>query len=175
MLASALHHWADSSGPVGPRAFRQAVNVLRKLAVLAFWRTTPRLFAFLRRKACPMSITYVKKAAASAAQATPAPAAPAPAALALQSVAELPTKAKPAPKPNKGHARKLAVSGLDLSTPQRVLLGHVLTLLKTSDSTLKRRIAAGDFPPPDGIFGRRPYWHSATVLPYFNSTKEGQQ
>jgi predicted DNA-binding transcriptional regulator AlpA len=69
-------------------------------------------------------------------------------------------------KPNKGHARALAVSGLDLNTPQRVLLGHVLTLLKTSDSTLKRRIAAGDFPPPDGIFGRRPYWHSATVRPH---------
>lgn len=95
-----------------------------------------------------MPIQFIKKAATSAAHATPAPAA-----LALQPVAELPPKAKPAPKPNKGHARKLAVSGLDLSTPQRVLLGHVLTLLKTSDSTLKRRIAAGDFPPPDGIFG----------------------
>lgn len=107
-----------------------------------------------------MSIEYVKKAAT-----------PAPAALALQPVAGTPLKAKP----NKGHARKLAVSGLDLSTPQRVLLGHVLTLLKTSDSTLKRRIAAGDFPPPDGIFGRRPYWHSATVRPYFTSTKGAQQ
>ena len=117
-----------------------------------------------------MPIQFIKKAATSAAHATPAPAA-----LALQPVAELPPKAKPAPKPNKGHARKLAVSGLDLSTPQRVLLGHVLTLLKTSDSTLKRRIAAGDFPPPDSIFGRRPYWHSATVRPYFTSAKEGQQ
>lgn len=108
-----------------------------------------------------MPIKYVKKAVT-----------PAPAALALHPVAGTPPKT-PAPKPNKGHARMLAVSGLDLSTTQRVLLGHLLTLLKTSDSTLKRRIAAGDFPPPDGKFGRRPYWHSATVRPYFTSTNGG--
>jgi hypothetical protein len=106
-----------------------------------------------------MPITFIKKAATSAAHAAPATAAPA----AVQSVAGIPPKAKP----NKGHARMLAVSGLDLGTHQRLLIGHVLTLLKTSDSTLKRRIEAGDFPPPDGKFGRRPYWHSATVRPYF--------
>lgn len=66
---------------------------------------------------------------------------------------------------NKGHARKLDIQGLDLNTPQRLLVGHVLALMKTSHSTLNRWIESGDFPKPDGKQGRRPFWLSSTVRP----------
>lgn len=72
---------------------------------------------------------------------------------------------QPAANINKGHARKLDIQGLDLNTPQRLLVGHVLALMKTSHSTLIRWIESGDFPKPDGKQGRRPFWLSSTVRP----------
>lgn len=69
-------------------------------------------------------------------------------------------------KPGKGHARALPVQGIDLNTPQRLLAGHVLGLMKTSHSTLNRWVKEGKFPPPDGKQGIRPFWFAHTIRPH---------
>lgn len=70
------------------------------------------------------------------------------------------------PRKRNNHSRALDIQGIDLDTNQRLLMGHVLSFMKTSDSTLARWIDEGKFPEPDGKQGRRPFWFSATIRPH---------
>ncbi|MDO5625721.1 MAG: hypothetical protein Q4G71_13655 [Pseudomonadota bacterium] len=73
------------------------------------------------------------------------------------------TTAPEKPTKRNNHSRPLDIQGIDLKTDQRLLLGHVLGFMKTTDSTLSRWIKEGKFPAPDGKQGRRPFWFSATI------------
>lgn len=70
------------------------------------------------------------------------------------------------PRKRNNHSRALDIQGIDLATDQRLLLGHVLSFMKTTDTTLVRWIDEGKFPEPDGRQGRRPFWFSATIRPH---------
>lgn len=61
-----------------------------------------------------------------------------------------------------GHAKPKSVAHLHLDRPGRVRVGHLLTLLNISHSTLYERIKRGTWPEPDGK-DTRPYWETATV------------
>lgn len=65
-------------------------------------------------------------------------------------------------KPRNGHAKAIPVTFLHLNRPGRVRIGHMLTLLQISHSTLYKRIDSGQLPKPDGK-DTRPYWHTETV------------
>lgn len=81
-------------------------------------------------------------------------------------IAEPSTSKPTAPKKRNNHSRALDIQGIDLATDQRLLLGHVLSFMKTTDTTLSRWIDEGKFPEPDGKQGRRPFWFSATIRPH---------
>jgi predicted DNA-binding transcriptional regulator AlpA len=69
------------------------------------------------------------------------------------------------PKPRRiGHTRARPVSGIDLSQPGRLRVGHMLTLFGVSHSTLYSHIKAGRIPKADGSDGTRSYWLTATVV-----------
>ena len=76
------------------------------------------------------------------------------------------TSAPEKPRKRNNHSRALDIQGIDLATDQRLLLGHVLSFMKTTDTTLVRWIDEGKFPEPDGRQGRRPFWFSATIRPH---------
>ena len=61
-----------------------------------------------------------------------------------------------------GHAKPKSVAFLRLDTVGRVRVGHMLTLLQISHSTLYKRVETGRLPKPDGK-DTRPYWHTSTV------------
>ena len=61
-----------------------------------------------------------------------------------------------------GHAKPKSVAFLRLDTAGRVRVGHMLTLLQISHSTLYKRMETGRLPKPDGK-DTRPYWHTSTV------------
>lgn len=63
-----------------------------------------------------------------------------------------------------GHTRARTVSGIDLSQPGRLRVGHLLTLFSVSHSTLYSHIKAGKIPKPDGMDGSRPFWLTETVV-----------
>ena len=70
------------------------------------------------------------------------------------------------PRKRNNHSRALDIQGIDLNTDQRLLMGHVLSFMKTTDTTLARWIDEGNFPEPDGKQGRRSFWFSATIRPH---------
>jgi hypothetical protein len=61
-----------------------------------------------------------------------------------------------------GHAAPKSVQHLDLGGEGRVRVGHLLTLLGISHSTLYVRIKKGTLPAPDGK-DTRPFWNTLTV------------
>lgn len=107
----------------------------------------------------PMAITIVPKVNTTTTSAPAEVSTPAPIPLA---------KVK---KLNKGHSRPLDIQGIDLDTPQRLLMGHVLAYMKTSPSTLARWIEDKTFPAPDGRQGRRPFWFTSTIRPHVVASK----
>jgi hypothetical protein len=64
-----------------------------------------------------------------------------------------------------GNARPLPI----LDTTQRLRIGHLMTLLGVSSSTVYRRMASGDIPPPDHVIAGHPMWDMATFLPLVES------
>lgn len=86
-------------------------------------------------------------------------------------VSAKPIPLAPVKKLNKGHSRPLDIQGIDLDTPQRLLMGHVLAYMKTSQSTLTRWIDSGSFPAPDGHQGRRPFWFTSSIRPHVVGSK----
>lgn len=78
------------------------------------------------------------------------------------SVAECVVGEEKIAKHRNGHAKPKSVSFLNLDVIGRVRVGHMLTLLKISHSTLYQRIKSGRLPKPDGQ-DTRPYWHTSTV------------
>ena len=50
------------------------------------------------------------------------------------------------PRKRNNHSRALDIQGIDLQTDQRLLMGHVLSFMKTTDTTLARWIDEGKFP-----------------------------
>lgn len=100
-----------------------------------------------------MAITFMKKAAAGTAAA---------AVEAEKTVT--PAKKKP------GQAKKLSIDGLNFNQPQRLRVGHLLTLLQISGPQLYKMRAAGKLPEPAGHFGTgarpTPYWLTTQMLPY---------
>ena len=61
---------------------------------------------------------------------------------------------------SRGHPRPLPVDRNCL--PSRVRMGHLVTLLSRSSSSLYVDIREGKLPPPDGNDGR-PFWKASTV------------
>jgi|JI6StandDraft_1071083.scaffolds.fasta_scaffold78913_2 hypothetical protein len=72
------------------------------------------------------------------------------------------TPSGPVDKAKRTHTQARSVANLRLDTPGRVRVGHMMTLLSVSHSTLYERIKSGAIPKPDGKDGR-PYWHTSTV------------
>lgn len=68
----------------------------------------------------------------------------------------------PIDKAKRTHTQARSVANLRLDVPGRVRVGHMMTLLSVSHSTLYERIKSGTIPKPDGKDGR-PYWHTSTV------------
>lgn len=98
-----------------------------------------------------MAITIVKKAVTQAA---------------AVEAAKVVTSAKKKP----GQAKKLPIDGLNFNQPQRLRVGHLLTLLQISAPQLYKMRAAGKLPEPAGHFGTgtrpTPYWLTTQMLPY---------
>lgn len=73
-------------------------------------------------------------------------------------------------KKNPGQARKLPIDGLNFNQPQRLRVGHLLTLLQISAPQLYKMRSAGKLPEPAGHFGTgarpTPYWLTTQMLPY---------
>jgi hypothetical protein len=70
-----------------------------------------------------------------------------------------------------GRARPLALGTISLDQPGFLRAGHLLTLFAITSPTLYKRIRQGQIPKPDGYDCRRPFWHTATIRPYFVPTK----
>ena len=98
-----------------------------------------------------MAISFVKKAAAETATAEK-------------------EKAVTTAKKKPGQAKKLPIDGLNFNQPQRLRVGHLLTLLQISAPQLYKMRAAGKLPEPAGHFGTgtrpTPYWLTTQMLPY---------
>lgn len=98
-----------------------------------------------------MAISFVKKAAAGTATAEK-------------------EKAVTTAKKKPGQAKKLPIDGLNFNQPQRLRVGHLLTLLQISAPQLYKMRAAGKLPEPAGHFGTgtrpTPYWLTTQMLPY---------
>ena len=73
-------------------------------------------------------------------------------------------------KKKPGQAKKLPIDGLNFNQPQRLRVGHLLTLLQVSAAQLYKMRAAGKLPEPAGHFGTgkrpTPYWLTTQMLPY---------
>ena len=50
----------------------------------------------------------------------------------------------------------------------RLSLANLMYLFQCSHQTVYDRIRRGKYPGPDGYDGRRPFWQTSTVLPYFH-------
>ena len=87
-----------------------------------------------RKKVQKMAITFVKNAATGTAAAE-------------KEETVITAKKKP------GQAKKLPIDGLNFNQPQRLRVGHLLTLLQISAPQLYKMRAAGKFPEPVGHFG----------------------
>lgn len=104
-----------------------------------------------------MAIKYVKKGATQAPVQTIAQSAQA-----VQIT--VPTKAK------KGQAKKLSVEGIRFDIPQRLRIGHLLTLFSVSGPKFHKMRKDGEIPKPSGYLsaGTRPtpYWLSTYIAPH---------
>jgi len=73
-------------------------------------------------------------------------------------------------KKKPGQAKRLPIDGLNFNQPQRLRVGHLLTLLQISAPQLYKMRAAGKLPEPAGHFGTgtrpTPYWLTTQMLPY---------
>ena len=112
--------------------------------MLAFWRTTPRLFICRAGKLPIMAIVIVNKTATPTLAVAP-----------LQS------------KRTTGHAKPLPFNKADLLKPGRLKPGHLMHLFGISHSTLYKRRADGLIPPPDLKEYGRPLWFTSTIAPFF--------
>ena len=66
------------------------------------------------------------------------------------------------PKRNAGHSMPLAVPA-GLQDLMRLRVGHLLSILAISHSSLYQRLKDGRLPPCDGYDGKRPFWRASTV------------
>jgi predicted DNA-binding transcriptional regulator AlpA len=73
-----------------------------------------------------------------------------------------------------GHVQPKAPA-IAITQPGRLRTAHVLALCGVSHSTLYARIAANEFPPPDGKDGSLNYWNTATILQYLQTSSAGRQ
>ena len=98
-----------------------------------------------------MAITFMKKSAPK---------------VAAEEKEETATTAKKKP----GQAKKLSIDGLNFNQPQRLRVGHLLTLFQISAPQFYKMRALGKIPDPAGHFGAgarpTPYWLTTQMLPY---------
>lgn len=80
------------------------------------------------------------------------------------------TTAKPVAKAgNKkpGQARRLPINDVCFDKPQRLRVGHLLTIFQISAPQLYKMLANGKIPPPAGYYGEgirpTPYWLSTDI------------
>lgn len=97
-----------------------------------------------------MSVKIVKKAAAGAA---------------------LEIKAEPKPeKKAPGQAKRLPIDGLNFDQPQRLRVGHLLSLFQISAPQFYKMRIAGRIPEPAGHFGTgvrpTPFWLTTQIRPF---------
>jgi len=58
---------------------------------------------------------------------------------------------------------------MTLDQPGRLYVAHLMHLFQCSHQTIYSRVAQGAYPRPDGYDGKRPFWHTSTLLPLFRS------
>jgi hypothetical protein len=80
-----------------------------------------------------------------------------------------PTKAKHKNK-KPGQARRLPIHDVCFEKPQRLRVGHLLTIFQISAPQLYNMRASGKIPPPAGYFGEgkrpTPYWLSTDIAKF---------
>ena len=101
-----------------------------------------------------MAVKIVKKAAAGTAVETKAA-----------------TKVKPKPeKKAPGQAKRLPIDGLNFDQPQRLRVGHLLSLFQISAPQFYKMRIAGKIPEPAGHFGTgvrpTPFWLTTQIRPF---------
>lgn len=103
-----------------------------------------------------MTVKFVKKNAGEAA-------------IQAATVDATPTKAKHKNK-KPGQARRLPIHDVCFEKPQRLRVGHLLTIFQISASQLYKMLASGELPPPAGHFGEgkrpTPYWLSTDIAKF---------
>ncbi len=104
-----------------------------------------------------MAVKILKKAGAGAATAaTEATAAE----ITAKPVAKIENK-------NPGQARRLPINDVCFDKPQRLRVGHLLSILQISAPQFYKMKASGKIPPPAGHFGEgvrpTPYWLSTDI------------
>jgi hypothetical protein len=58
---------------------------------------------------------------------------------------------------------------MSLSQDGHLYVANLMHLFQCSHQTIYTRIRSGAYPAPDGRDGRRPFWNTATILPFFRS------
>lgn len=80
------------------------------------------------------------------------------------------TKVKPKPEKKAGQAKRLPINGLDFNQPQRLRVGHLLSLFQISAPQFYKMRSAGKIPEPAGYFGTgvrpTPFWLTTQIHPY---------
>ena len=56
---------------------------------------------------------------------------------------------------------------MNLQEHGRLNVNNLMFLFQCSRQTIYARIADGRLPKPDGVDGRRPYWLTQTIRPFF--------
>ena len=76
-------------------------------------------------------------------------------------------------KPEKkapGQAKRLPIDDVCFDKPQRLRVGHLLTLFQLSAPGFYKLKATGKIPPPAGYFGEgkrpTPYWTTTQIKPF---------
>jgi hypothetical protein len=67
-------------------------------------------------------------------------------------------------------ARRARAPLMRLDQPGRLYVAHLMHLFQCSHQTIYSRIRKGVYPQPDGRDGKRPYWLTTTVRPWFESS-----
>ena len=80
---------------------------------------------------------------------------------------------KAEPKPEKkapGQAKRLPIDGLNFDQPQRLRVGHLLSLFQISAPQFYKMRIAGKIPEPAGHFGTgvrpTPFWLTTQIRPF---------
>lgn len=81
------------------------------------------------------------------------------------------TKVKPKPeKKAPGQAKRLPIDKLNFNQPQRLRVGHLLSLFQISAPQFYKMRSAGKIPEPAGYFGTgvrpTPFWLTTQIHPY---------